>query len=57
MVKAHVKARSSIVQVFGDYYYKEHGEEEVIASQISDLPDGFLKTNEDVEKFVSERLG
>lgn len=31
MVKAHVKARSSIVKICGDYYYKEHDEQEVIA--------------------------
>ena len=54
MTTAHVKARSRIVKIFGDYYYKELDGKECIASQISDLPDGFLKTNEDVENFVSE---
>jgi len=44
MVKAHVKARSSIVKICGDYYYKEHGHDEVLASQITNLPDGKIKT-------------
>ena len=46
MVKAHVKARSYIVKVLGEFYYKELDMNECIKSQIIDLPDGHIKTQE-----------
>jgi len=57
MVKAHAKARSIIVKVLGDYYYKELlDHDDVIAKQITFLPEGTIKTQEDVEKFASENI-
>ena len=44
IVKAHIKARSCIKVVLGDMYYQELDEQDVIKSQITVLPDGFLKT-------------
>jgi len=40
IVRAHLKARSCIVKVLGDMYYKELDWEEVVDSQIEILPDG-----------------
>ena len=58
VIKAHVKARTIIVKVLGDMYYKELPDHNAIAdSQIITLPDGHLKTQEDVEKFISEHVG
>ena len=57
IVKAHVKARSRIVKVLGDYYYEELDGQECLDSQIVILPDGQLKTKEDVERFISEEIG
>ena len=44
VIKAHVKARSCIVKVAGDMYYKELDGNAVADSQIIVLPDGQLKT-------------
>ena len=44
VIKAHVKARSCIVKVAGDMYYKELDGNAVADSQIILLPDGQLKT-------------
>jgi len=57
VIKAHMKARSCIVKVLGDMYYKELDMDAVADAQIETLPDGTLKTQEDVEKFVQERVG
>ena len=43
VIKAHVKARSCIVKVAGDMYYKELDGNAVADSQIIVLPDGQLK--------------
>ena len=56
IVRAHIKARSRIVTVLGDMYYQELNEKDVIDSQIVTLPDGFLKTQEDLERFMSEQI-
>ena len=56
IASAHVKARSCIKVVLGDMYYQELDKDQVIKSQITTLPDGMLKTQEDVEKFVSEHI-
>ena len=42
IVYAHIKARSQIVKVLGDMYYKELDKEDVIKTQIEILPDGML---------------
>ena len=44
IIKAHPKARSCIVKVLGDMYYKELDMAQVVDSQIETLPDGHLKT-------------
>mmetsp|Transcript_842 Transcript_842/g.1276 ORF Transcript_842/g.1276 Transcript_842/m.1276 type:complete len:139 (-) Transcript_842:1136-1552(-) len=44
MTTAHVKARSCIVKVLGDMYYKELDADAVIKKQIVDLPDGHIKS-------------
>ena len=56
IMDAHLKARTGIVKVCGDMYYKELPREEVLKQVITVLPDGHLKTKEDVEKFVAEIL-
>lgn len=44
MVKTHLKARSCIVRVLGDLYYKELEQKDVVDSQIVAIPDGKIKT-------------
>lgn len=56
IVRAHVKARSQIVNVLGDMYYQELNQKDVIDSQVIFLPDGTLKTQEDLEKFMGEQI-
>lgn len=56
MVKTHLKARSCIVRVLGDFYYQELEEKNVVDSQIVALPDGKIKTQDDLEKFVQELI-
>ena len=56
LVRTHMKARSRIVCVLGDLYYEELDEKDVLDSQLVFLPDGQLKTQEDLEKFVEEHI-
>ena len=56
MAKAHIKCRSSIVKVLGDMYYKELDLDDVMKTQIVLLPDNYLKSQEDLEKFISENI-
>ena len=56
MVRAHIKSRSCIVTVLGEMYYKELALEDVVKTQIVLLPDGTLKSQEDLEKFMSEHI-
>lgn len=56
ITKAHMKARSRIVKVLNDMYYQEMDEEECLNLNIEYLPDGQIKTQEDVEKFISEHM-
>ena len=44
ITKAHMKARSRIVKVLNDMYYKEMDEDEVLTMNIEYLPDGQVKT-------------
>jgi len=45
---SHLKGRSRIVKVLGDFYYQELKIEDVIDSNIEFLPDGTLNSREDV---------
>ena len=56
MVRTHLKARSCIVRVLGDLYYKELDEADVVKSQIVSLADGTIKTQEELEKFVQDLI-
>lgn len=42
-VKTHVKMRCKIVEVFGDYYYKEIGFDEVMKTCVTILPGNTIK--------------
>ena len=50
VVRNHIKTRSTIVKCLGDMYYKELDMdiEKILDSHIITLPDGQLKTQEDV---------
>ena len=57
IVDAHLKARCETVNVFGDIYYKEiFDKDKIIKNQIIELPDGKMKTKDDVAEFVAENL-
>ena len=57
IVDAHLKARCETVNVFGDIYYKElFDKEKIIKNQIIELPDGKMKTKDDIAEFVAENL-
>ena len=57
LAKRHLKMRSKIVKVFGDYYYKEIDFDEVMKTCITILPPKTLKCKEDLEKFFGQIIG
>ena len=56
LIDAHMKARSEVVRVFGDMYYKEIDKAVAYEKCIETLPDGLIKNQEDLEKYVAEWL-
>ena len=48
LIDAHLKARSGTVRVFGDLYYQELDKEVAYSHCFETLPDGFIKTEEDL---------
>ena len=54
--KTHVKMRCKIVEVFGDYYYKEMGFDEVMKTCVTILPGKTIKNKQEMEKFFGEKI-
>ena len=44
IIDAHLKARSAVVKVYGDMYYKELDKAVAYENCIEALPDGLIKT-------------
>ena len=56
LIDAHLKARAEVVRVFGDMYYRELDKEVAYEHCFETLPDGFIKTEADLQKYVGERI-
>lgn len=56
LIDLHIKARSETVRMFGDMYYRELDKKVAYEHCFEILPDGMIKTKEDLEKFVAEQV-
>lgn len=58
-MKKHFKTKPKflykIVEVLGDYYYKEMSEEEVFEKALSEL-DGSIKDSDDINHYIQDNL-
>ena len=50
------KCRYSIVEIFGDYYYKEENIDKAMKTSFVKLPSNTLKDENDINKFISDNL-
>jgi len=54
LVTNHVKMRSVIVRVAGDYYYKEISIDDAKKATLIEIPDGSITNEEQVRQFVNK---
>ena len=50
------KMRNRIVSVAGDYYYEPMSLEDTLEKGLIELPEGLVKSQEDVDLFLQENL-
>lgn len=56
LIDIHMKARSETVRVFGDMYYRELDKKVAYDHCFEELPDGMISTQEELAKYVQERI-